>query len=168
MEKKPKCECCEPNVFRRAIRIILRTERMYQTVLDSRMTALSIHRSQHSILQEIGAEEYRNPGKALSQKDIAERFGISAAAVAMSLKKMEAEGYIMRSMSAADNRYNELSLTDKGRETLAKSASIAEELESVVYHGLTKEEVDAFLNVIYKMQENLMALPELNGKPIKP
>ena len=166
MEEKKK-SCCEPNVFRRAIRKILRTERMYQTVLDSRMAALNIHRSQRAILQEIGCEEGRNPGKSLSQKDIAERFGISAAAVAMTLKKMEAEGYIRRAMSEADNRYNELFLTDKGRGILSESGTIVEELDSVVYHGLTKEEVDAFLNVIYKMQENLMALPELNGKPLK-
>ena len=166
MEEKKNC-CCEPNVFRRAIRKILRTERMYQTVLDSRMTALNIHRTQRSILHEIGCEESRQNGKALSQKDIAERFGISSAAVAMTLKKMEAQGYIRRVMSETDNRYNELYLTDKGRKILAESGSIMEELDSIVYHGLTKEEVDAFLNVIYKMQENLMALPELNGKPLK-
>ena len=167
MEEEKKCCRCEPDVFRRAIRKLMRTERMYQTALDSRMTVLGIHRSQRAILHEIGAAKRKHPDQSISQKDIAERFGISAAAVAMTLKKMEADGYISREVSEKDNRFNELHLTDKGREALGQSRTIMKEIDDIVYNGITKEEIEGFIAVIEKMQNNLATLPELEGKSFR-
>lgn len=166
-EKKKNCCRCEPDAFRRAIRKLMRTERMYQAALDSRMSVLGTHRSQCAILHEIGMMERKHPDQSISQKDIAERFGVSAAAVAMTLKKMEAEGYIKREMSEKDNRFNELHLTEKGREALCQSRTITKEIDDIVYNGITKEEIEGFIAVIKKMQNNLASLPELEGKSFR-
>ena len=139
------------------------TERMHRTAADSRMSALGIHRNQHTILMELARAE-RTPGaKALVQRDLAQRFGISAAAIAMMLKKMEAEGYIRRVMSQDDNRFNELYLTDYGREILSRSHRIFDELDRQTYQGLTEEELDVMMRCLARMQENLRAMPELEG-----
>ena len=143
---------------------LMKTERMHKAVVDSRISALGIHRGQHTILREIAIAEKDPDGRALSQKDIAQRFGVSAAAVAMMMKKMEASGYITRNMSSADNRYNELHLTELGHSLLSQSREIFREIDMATYDGISEEDLTVFKRCLEKMQENLSAMPELDGK----
>ncbi len=143
---------------------LMKTERMHKAVVDSRISALGIHRGQHSILREIARAEKSPDAKALSQKDIAQRFGVSAAAVAMMMKKMEAEGYITRTMSTSDNRFNELHLTELGHSMLSQSHDIFHEIDHATYEGISEEDLTIFMRCLEKMQENLSAMPELDGK----
>lgn len=152
-----KHKCC-------VVSSLMKTERMHKTVVDSRISALGIHRGQHSILREIARAERNPDAKALSQKDIAQRFGVSAAAVAMMMKKMEAEGYITRTMSSSDNRFNELHLTELGHSILSQSHEIFHEIDAATYNGISDEDLEIFLRCLEKMQENLSAMPELDGK----
>lgn len=153
-KKHPRC----------VVSSLMKTERMHKTVVDSRISALGIHRGQHSILREIARAECNPEAKALSQKDIAQRFGVSAAAVAMMMKKMEAEGYITRKMSSSDNRFNELHLTELGHSILSQSHEIFHEIDAATYDGISEEDLEIFLRCLHKMQENLSAMPELDGK----
>jgi DNA-binding MarR family transcriptional regulator len=143
---------------------LMKTERMHKAVVDSRISALGIHRGQHSILQEIARAERTPDAKALSQKDIAQHFGVSAAAVAMMMKKMESEGYITRNMSSSDNRFNELHLTELGHSMLSQSRDIFHEIDAATYNGISEEDLEIFMRCLEKMQENLSAMPELDGK----
>ena len=143
---------------------LMKTERMHKTVVDSRISALGIHRGQHSILREIARAERNPEAKALSQKDIAQHFGVSAAAVAMMMKKMESEGYITRNMSSSDNRFNELHLTELGLSMLSQSREIFHEIDTATYEGISEEDLEIFMRCLEKMQENLSAMPELDGK----
>ena len=158
---------CSPNEKKHlccVVSSLMKTERMHKTVVDSRIAALGINRGQHSILREIERAE-RNPDvKALSQKDIAQRFGVSAAAVAMMMKKMESEGYITRNMSSSDNRFNELHLTELGHSMLSQSRDIFHEIDTATYNGISEEDLEIFMRCLEKMQENLSAMPELDGK----
>lgn len=142
---------------------LMRTERMHKAVVDSRISALGVHRNQYAILREIERTERTEGAKPLSQKDLAEKFGISAAAVAMMMKKMEQDGYIKRVMSQHDNRFNELYLTDYGRDIINRTRHIFCEIDTATYTGLNEEEVDVMIRCLKKMQENLRALPELEG-----
>ena len=154
----------EKNSLCYAVASLMKTERMHKIVVDSRISALGIHRGQHSILREIARAEKNPDAKALSQKDIAQRFGVSAAAVAMMMKKMEAEGYITRNMSTSDNRFNELHLTELGHTMLSQSREIFHEIDAATYNGISEEELAVFMSCLHKMQENLSKMPELDGK----
>ena len=147
-----------------AVSSLMKTERMHKAVVDSRISALGIHRGQHSIMREIARAEKNPDGKALSQKDIAQLFGVSAAAVAMMMKKMESDGYITRNMSSSDNRFNELHLTELGHSMLSQSREIFHEIETATYDGISEEDLAIFMRCLEKMQENLSAMPELDGK----
>ena len=140
---------------------LMRTERMHKTVVDSRISALGLHRGQHHILMELRRVECTPGAKALSQKDLAEKLGISAAAVAMTIKKMEADGYIRRVQSPLDSRLNELYLTNLSRNILERSHSIFREVDRATYAGLTEEEMDVMMQCLQKMQDNLRAMPEI-------
>ncbi|MBR5871341.1 MAG: MarR family transcriptional regulator [Clostridia bacterium] len=152
-----KKHCC-------VVSSLLKTERMHKTIVDSRISALGINRGQHSILREIARAERNPEAKALSQKDIAQHFGVSAAAVAMMMKKMESEGYIIRNMSSSDNRFNELHLTELGHSMLSQSREIFHEIDAATYNGISDEDLEIFMRCLEKMQENLSAMPELDGK----
>ncbi len=156
-QNEKKHPCC-------VVASLMKTERMHKAVVDSRISALGIHRGQHSILREIARAERNPEAKALSQKDIAQRFGVSAAAVAMMMKKMEAEGYITRTMSSSDNRFNELHLTELGHSILSQSHEIFHEIDAATYDGISEEDLEIFMRCLGKMQENLSAMPELDGK----
>ncbi|MBO5648563.1 MAG: winged helix-turn-helix transcriptional regulator [Clostridia bacterium] len=143
---------------------LMKTERMHRAVVDSRVSALGIHRRQHSILREIARAQNQPDSRVLSQKDIAQRFGVSAAAVAMMMKKMEAEGYISRKMSSNDNRFNELYLTELGQSILSQSHEIFREIDAATYKGISEEDLTVFMRCLEQMQENLSAMPELDGK----
>lgn len=140
---------------------LMRTERMHKTIVDSRMSELGLHRGQHHILMELRRAECTPSAKALSQKDLAKKLGVSAAAVAMTIKKMEADGYIRRVQSPLDSRLNELYLTDLSRDILERSHSIFREVDRATYAGLTEEEMDIMMQCLQKMQDNLKAMPEI-------
>ena len=55
-----------------------------------------------------------------------------------------------------DARLKRVCLTDKGRACKHKMKEGREKMEEKVRKGLTEEEIEMFLNVLRKMQENLM------------
>ena len=65
-----------------------------------------ISHSHHLLLMQLHFQDFK------SQKEIAKHLNISPAAVTMSLKKLEAEGYVEKNINPEDTRFNFVSLTD--------------------------------------------------------
>jgi MarR family. len=93
-----------------------------------------VYHSQHRLLMVIS----HNPDA--SQNDIAKSMDISAAAVAVSLKKLEKRGYIKREMVKEDNRLNKIIITEKGNKVVEQSKQIFDYADQKVFEGLTEEE----------------------------
>lgn len=129
--------------------------RMHRAVVENRMSATGIHRSQHMILMYL----YRCNNK-ISQKDIAAHFEISAAAVAVSLKKLESGGYIRRKCAANDNRFNEIEITQKGKEIVDISHSIFEEIDAETFADITDDEREQLVFLLDKVRDNLKNMIE--------
>ena len=119
------------------------------------MKATGIHRSQHMILMYL----YRCDSKT-SQKDIAQHFEISAAAVAVSLKKLGAGGYIIRKSSKDDNRFNEIEITEKGKEIVDLSHSLFEQIDTETFNGIDDDEKQTLVNLLDKVLLNLKNMNE--------
>lgn len=96
----------------------------------------------------------KNVGK-ISQKDIAKHFEISAAAVTVSLKKLESDGYIKRRSSENDNRFNEIEITELGKEVVDYSHSSFKSIDSVTFEGISSEEQETLAFLLDKIIENL-------------
>ena len=95
---------------------MIQVDRLHRSIFEKMQTAFGIHRSQHRLLMYLSRRD-----ACPSQKDIAEHFGISSAAVAVSLKKLEDGGYISRKSPRKDSRVNTIALTKKGKELVEKS-----------------------------------------------
>ena len=76
-----------PGPYYLAVHSIIRVMRRHHACIERRVADLDIHHSQHRLLLHLARFE-----SIPSQKEIAETMGISPAAVAATLKRLEREG----------------------------------------------------------------------------
>ena len=129
---------------------IIQTDRLHRSVVESFLSSLGIHRSQHMILIHLSKENLYP-----SQKALAEHFKISPAAIAVSLKKLEENGYITRSSYKDDERLNTISLTKKGREVVEKSKVLFEETDFAMFENFTDDDYRNLEECLKKMTDGL-------------
>ncbi len=137
----------------RATKLFFTTERLHHCVFDRKVACFNMHRSQHRMLMHL----CRKNGP-VSQKELAEEFEISPAAVAVACKKLEAMGYITREAAENDNRVNNLRVTDKGKELAEASKRLFGSIDTAMLEGLSKSELEGFISCLEKMQNNLKAI----------
>lgn len=89
-----------------------------------------------------------------SQTELAEKLEISAAAVTVSLKKLERGGYIRRQCNEDDNRVNHVIITEKGREAIDMSKDFFHGIEIAAFHGFEEEELVQLENFLCRILEN--------------
>lgn len=95
-----------------------------------------------------------NSEKEVFQKDIEQKFSICRSTVTNIIQLMEKKGYIARESVEHDARLKKVILTDKGKETHSKMEFLAEQLEHRLVEDISGEEMEVFLKVVNKIQEN--------------
>ena len=135
----------------RAVDIMISTDRMHRCLLDSLVRDIGIHHTQHRILMILAKR-----GALPSQKVLADRLKISPAAVTGALKKLEASGYIERSLGS-DNRFMELRITESGREIVDATKKMFSSADRSLFNGFTDEELEAYVSFLEKLQCNIRA-----------
>ena len=132
-----------------AVDMMIRTDHMHRALIDSRVRDIGIHRTQHRILMRLARH-----GKLPSQKELAEHLDITPAAVTGALKKIERDGFVERTIGQ-DNRYNELKITEKGRELVELTRKKFSEVDISMFDGFTEEELLIYIRCLEKLQENI-------------
>jgi DNA-binding MarR family transcriptional regulator len=132
-----------------AINMMIKTDHMHRAMIDARVGNLGIHRTQHRILMHLAKHE-----KLPSQTELAKHLDITPAAVTGALKKIEQDGYVERTLGH-DNRYNELRITDKGREIVKQTRMMFCQADSSMFDGFTDEELDTYIACLEKLQANM-------------
>lgn len=132
-----------------AVMSFMRTDMLHKKVCEKRTAKLGIHRSQHMMLMRLSRFN-----RAVTQKELASELSISAAAAAVTIKKLEDAGLIART-AGGDRRCNEVVITKKGSEIVEQSKRIFEEINSRMTDGVSDEELESFIETINKMQDNL-------------
>lgn len=129
---------------------ILQVDRVHRNLFEKMHSALGIHRSQHKILMFISSFN----GKP-SQKDLAEHFQVSAAAIAVSIKKLENGGYIERETLEDDNRFNSITLTEKGKKVASQSADFIAQCDKAMFENFNDSDFESLARCIEMMDEGL-------------
>ena len=85
------------------------------------------------------------------------------------LKKLEREEYISRSMTDEDNRKNEIRITEKGLSKVVESRAVFESTDTEMFAGFTPEEIATFISFMERLDRNLDAAgaPADPGNPQK-
>lgn len=137
-------------IIHQLINFAVKHRRIMQNYLDE----TGVYHAQHRLLMEISC----NPN--VSQMDIAKSMDISAATVAVALKKLEKGGYINREVDEEDNRLNKITITDKGNRVVEQSKQIFDYTDQKVFEGFTEEEKYTLYALMQKLNENLIKMED--------
>ncbi len=135
------------------------TDRLHRTLIEKQVAKGSLHRTQHRLLLHI----FKSEGP-LSQKELAEFFEVSPAAIAVSVKKLEKGGYITRKTLKDDMRFNEITVTDKGKEILFNTKALVDKVDTHMFRDFSENELLLFCNFLEKMQNNLNDFEQKEGE----
>jgi DNA-binding MarR family transcriptional regulator len=94
-------------------------------------------------------------GEVPSQRVLADRIGISPAAVANSLKSLERCGVVRREADARDGRRNRVTITEEGRTVMRRCQGVFREVEEAMYAGFSDAELCELDGYLARMMENL-------------
>ncbi len=136
--------------MRECLHLYMSNDRLRKKCVDKDLKCVNMHHSQHRLLMHLSrAKDIQN------QKDIAKKFEISQAAIAVALRKLEANGYIKKEVKENDNRFNEIIITDKGNDIIKKSRQAFDEIDRYTFKDFTEEEIDTLTFLLRKMRKNL-------------
>lgn len=99
--------------------------------------------------------EYITENDGCTQKEIAEFMCVSPPSVATSVKRMELSGLIEKKQDKNDQRFNRLTITEKGISIAKKCRMRFDEVDSKLFNGMSKDECDFFEKCLEKMISNL-------------
>ena len=133
------------------LNLLIRTDKMHKKLFETKFANIGVFRSQHKILMYLA----QNNKFSSSQKEIAEKFCISPAAVAVLLKKLESNGWVEKTVFNQDNRVNNVKITDKGINLIENTKIQAQEIENNIFNDFTQEEINTFCRCLEKMNNSI-------------
>lgn len=92
---------------------------------------------------------------ACTQKELAEAMHISAASIAVSIKRIEKAGLITRTPDETDSRKNHLSVTQKGKEAFMEFRKICDATDEAMFRDFTPEERETLHRLLVRLHNNL-------------
>lgn len=92
---------------------------------------------------------------AASQKEIADRLGISAPTVAVSIKRMDKAGLVHKVADETDLRRNLITLTESGRNFVDGSKDVFEIIDAAIFRGLSMQDREQLRTLFLRIITNL-------------
>lgn len=154
MDKPVKCrkwDVSEKEFLTQAnpMKILIFVSQLHRRMLEKLVGATGLHRAQHRMLMTLADHEFE------SQSALANMLEISTATVAVSLKKLERDGYIQKKVKEGDSRANFIQLTEQGKKVVESSREIFESIDKKAVRGFTDEELVVLRTFLSRMYENL-------------
>jgi MarR family transcriptional regulator for hemolysin len=128
--------------------------RRWRARFNERMKSVSQTHARFAVLFWIN-----DSGNAIGQRDLAERMGIEEPTLARLLDALEGQGMVKRSPSPFDRRAKLVSMTDAARPVLEEGNLQVALLIDEAFAEISKEEAEAGLHVLSKLDDQLGRLP---------
>lgn len=129
--------------------IMIFINQIHRKKMERLLEGTGLHRAQHRLLMTL------SEGKFESQAELAAVLEISTATVAVSLKKLERDGYIQKTTKKDDSRAKFVSLTEKGEDVVARSREIFAYMDQSVIRGFSEEELVTLRKFLKQMYDNV-------------
>ena len=123
--------------------------RMHRSLAAERVQSLYPHRTAHMVLMHLSRTE-----NCSSQRELAQRFRVTPAAMTGILKKLEIDGYICRK-SGIDTRNNVISITERGVDIVERSTEVFSMLDEQLLSGFKVEEIELLISYLNRMKSNV-------------
>lgn len=131
-------------------RMMNRARSMYQE--------FDLNRSQASVLFSLHQK------KSMSQKELAAQLNMTPPSITSTIQKMERSGYITRKPDPSDQRVMRLELTEKGESCIQTVKMIADQMEEMLFRGMSAEEKILFRRFLMQINDNLTEDQNERGK----
>ena len=95
-------------------------------------------------------------GGKLQMKELVDKVGRTKSTVSELVNKLEKFGLVKRCECNVDGRVCYVSLTEKGHDFEKELLSVSEELNQVLYEGISSEEKAQLEDLIERMRQNLL------------
>ena len=138
---------------RNTVHKLIGTMKRHRKLFDEMRERTGLGRSAHHMLMILSDSD-----ATVSQTFLAEALEISTAAVAVMLKKMENDGYIVRRTNAADSRFNTIELTEKGAEIVESSKKAFSGIDAALFNGFDNDETEKLNDYLDRLQANIAKL----------
>jgi len=145
MENSSNKKTSNKEIIGQLITFAIKHRKIMQNYLDK----TGVYQAQHRLLMTIA----HNPNT--SQIELAKSMDVSPATIAVSLKKLEKEGYINRQKDKDDNRLNNITITEKGNRVVEQSRQIFKLSDEKVLEGFTEDEKYTLFVLLKKVNANL-------------
>jgi len=138
------------SIIQQIICFAIKHRRIMQCYLDK----TGVYQAQHRLLMKISHDNN------VSQKALATSLDVSTSTIAVSLKKLERGGYIKKEIDRGDNRFNRITITEKGLKVVEQSRQIFNTADHKLFEGFTQEEKDTLSALLQKLDKNLSKMGE--------
>ena len=135
--------------------------RTHHRILDKQSASIGLHRGQRMMLLRLS-----RCGKIMSQREIADQLDVSPALVARTLKTLSEDGYIAREGDESDCRRNAVTITKKGLHIIETTRKIFDALDQEVFMGFSEVELDLFISLLGRIQQNVSRIETKNSDSI--
>lgn len=103
----------------------------------------------------------------LSQRELAEKIGITPPSMTVALRKLEDRGYIVKEPDKEDQRIIRILLSDKGKECIEELKGIMDSMEELLFQGISSEERMFFRRLVLEMRKNLLKSKDFKGMDMR-
>ena len=142
-------------IYKNTMRQMMHVSLLHRKSFEREISSMGIHHSQHHLLMFLSKE-----GEITSQKMIAEKFGITPAAIARTLKELEAEGFIERSSIEEDSRFNKINITDKGKEIVEKTQQMFMKTDESIFLDFSDSDLEQLNEYLNKLKSRLLEITD--------
>lgn len=117
--------------------------------------SLNIKDLEDSYYGQLSLLRYVQDHPGCTQKDMAEHFAISKAAVTKTVKRMIHNGLLERKTNEQDERKYEVYCTEKGAAIHQQAREAFRDVERLTFRGFSEEELAQFGGYVDRVMENL-------------
>lgn len=132
-----------------------------------------IHLSKYQEMKKMEALDLK-PGQAgilfmltcngrLSQRELAQKLGITPPSMTVALRKMEERGLVLKEADEDDQRIIRIQISEKGKECIEEIKAIMDEMEQILYGNMNQEERVLFRRMLMETRDSLLNYKEFQG-----
>jgi len=136
-------------LVKKAVHSLMHTNIKHRKIMRTHLDSTGVFESQHRLLMTISRH------RDYSQKQLADKMNVSTATIAVTIKKLEKDGFIEKIMDPDDNRFNKIGITELGQKVVDDSKNIFKEIESCMFEGFSDEDIDQLTTYLEKINQNL-------------
>lgn len=105
---------------------------------------------------------------SLSQRELAQKLNVTPPSITVAIQKMEQEGYLTRRHDEKDQRVIRLYITEQGQTCIDAMKGVFNQLEEILFKGISVEEKLLFRRLMIEMRGNLIRNLQKSGVKICP